>query len=98
MTKILTMTNGDKYEAVYEYPTSPHRNPRAIINMEGAYVLADKVTPDCWEFGPPAYPDELEVFDVFVKKSIDEGTTVKVTDAEGNTTRYVDAVQMKVES
>ena len=91
--KILTMLNGDKYECVHEFS-----DRRAIINLDGAYVMVDHVTPDCWEFGPPATIEERPVLNAFVQKSIDEGTVVSVTDAQGNTTRYVDAVQTKVES
>ncbi len=53
---------------------------RAIVNMEGVYVLVDRVSPTEWELsGEPARPGtELETLNALVKALENEGTTVTV--------------------
>ncbi len=85
---MLKMANGDRYEAVHMFKGEM----RAIVNVEGLYVFADRIAPDGWELsGEPARPgDELEMLNALVRATEAAGTTVKVTDPDGNTTTFVD--------
>lgn len=83
---MLKMTNGDRYEAVHVFGGAR----RAIVNVEGAYVFVDHVTPDTWELSSePACPgEELEMLTGLVKAG--EITTITTTDPEGEVTTKVE--------
>ena len=82
---MLTMTNGDKYDAVHVFKGGM----RAIINMDGAYVFVNYVGAEGYEPGEPARPgDELEMLNALVKAH--EGTTVTTTAPDGTVTTFED--------
>ncbi len=78
----LYLENGQQFEAVHMF------NQRAIINMEGAFVMVDHVTGNHWTLSSePARPGpELEALNALVKP----GTTVKVTSPDGDTETFKD--------
>ncbi len=79
---ILTTPKGDKYEAVRLL-----KRGRAIVNMEGAFVMMECRPDGLWEEGGPARPgEELDALNALVK----EGTTVKVTKPDGSTETFED--------
>ncbi len=83
---MLTMTSGDRYECVYDFG-----NGRAVVNLEGIYAIATKVTQTEWEFnGEPARENEKTVFNSLVKQLEAKGTTVTVTAPDGVETTFND--------
>ena len=77
---LLTMVNGDKYEAVRVFGDGL----RAIVLLEGAYVMVDQIAPSGWDFSSePARPGpELEALNQLVKALEAQGTVVTVTKGE----------------
>lgn len=78
----LTTAKGDKYEAVRMFEAN-----RAIVNMEGAFVMFTLRDDGFWEEGGPARPGhELDTLNALIK----EGTTVVVTAPDGSKTTHHD--------
>jgi hypothetical protein len=82
---MITMTNGDKYDAVHVFKGGM----RAIINVDGAYVFVDYARGGYEMSGEPARPgDELDMLNALVRAT--EGTTTTVTAPDGTTSVYRD--------
>lgn len=79
---IITLDTGDRYEAAIMF------DRRAIINMEGAFVMVDYVADNLWTLsGEPARPGpELTALNELVKS----GTSVTVTRPDGSSETFKD--------
>lgn len=74
------MMDGSVYDAVHIFTG----DRRAIVNMDGAYVIATRVTIDVWDCmsGDPARPgEELDTLNGLVR-ALGDGTTVTVTEPD----------------
>ncbi len=75
--------DGVEYELVYDFGLG-----RGIINMEGIFVLVDRVDDTLWELsGNPARDHEKPILQKFIDMV---ETTVKVTTPEGTVTTFTD--------
>jgi hypothetical protein len=84
--RMITMTNGDKYDAVHVFKGGM----RAIICIDGAYVMVDYARGGYELSGEPARPgDELDMINALVR-AMGEGSTTTVTAPDGSTTTFTD--------